>query len=305
LPKVSIVIPSRNELFLVKTVNDLLAKAHGDIEILVVLDGYWEHDLPADPRVKQLHFGQARGMRPGINAGIAASTGDYILKCDGHTLWDEGYDLKLIQNYHEDNWILVPRRYALDPENWRIEQGRPDNKYPIDYHMMVEPFNSYGDSNPGLHGTEWRQRREQRKHIQLDDEMSSQGSGWFISRKCWEWLGPQDVEHYGNFVHEFQEMGLKCWLGGGAVKVLKDTYYCHLYKGKRYGRMYSMQGSNHDNGVSFCTWFWMTDQPFKNRVHNLKWLIEKFAPVPTWPADLDEIFARARRECRSPYAVAA
>lgn len=304
MAKVSVVIPSRNERFLVPTVQDLLAKAAGDLEIVVVLDGYWEHALPSDKRLKQIHFGQARGMRPAINAGIAASTGDYILKCDGHTLWDEGYDVKLAQNYYEDNWIVVPRRYALDPENWCIER-RTDNKYPIDYHKLVEPFNRYGDSNPGLHGTEWRERREQRKGIELDDEMSSQGSSWFVSRKCWEWLGPQEAHLYGNFVHEFQEMGLKCWLGGGAVKILKSTFLAHLYKGKRYGRMYSLKGSNHDNGVAFCSWFWMTDVPFKNRVHNLKWLIEKFAPVPTWPEDLDAIFDRARRELRNPYAVAA
>ena len=308
--KVSAIVPSRGEparqeLFLNQTVSDLLSKARGDLEVIVVADGYWPNPpLPTDKRLKVLHRGKALGMRPAINTAVQIATGDYILKSDSHCLWDEGYDVKLIQAYHEDNWIVVPRRYALDPENWCIEK-RPDNKYPIDYHKLVEPFHAYGDSNPGLHGTEWRERRDARTHIELDDELSSQGSGWFMSRKCWDWLGPQDVAHYGNFVHEFQEMGLKCWLGGGAVKVFKGTYYSHLYKGARYGRMYTLSDSNHGNGVQFCTWFWMTDQPFKARVHNLKWLIEKFAPVPTWPDDLDAIFARAHRECRNPYQVAA
>jgi hypothetical protein len=46
---VSVIVPSRSERFLVPTVTDLLAKAQGPIEILVVLDGYWEHALPAIP----------------------------------------------------------------------------------------------------------------------------------------------------------------------------------------------------------------------------------------------------------------
>jgi hypothetical protein len=100
-------------------------------------------------------------------------------------------------------------------------------------------------------------------------------------------------------------MGLKTWLSGGAVKVTKRTWYAHLYKGKRYGRGYQTRGMGHEAGTAFCSWFWMTDQPFKGRTRTLQSLIEQFAPVPTWPADLDECFARARREFRNPYQVAA
>lgn len=45
MPRVSVIIPARNERFLPQTVADLLA--HGsDIEIIAVLDGYW----PAEPQ---------------------------------------------------------------------------------------------------------------------------------------------------------------------------------------------------------------------------------------------------------------
>ena len=48
--RVSVIIPSRNERFLTKTVIDLLAKAQGDIEIIAVLEGYWpDPPLPEDP----------------------------------------------------------------------------------------------------------------------------------------------------------------------------------------------------------------------------------------------------------------
>src|SRR5690348_9367935 len=79
--RVSIIVPARNERFLLPTVCDLLAKAQGDIEVLVVLDGYWpDPPLPADPRLKILHRGKAFGMRPAINAAVQMSTGEFLLK---------------------------------------------------------------------------------------------------------------------------------------------------------------------------------------------------------------------------------
>lgn len=302
--RTSIIIPARNERFLGDTVRDFLAKAAGDIELIVVLDGYWPNPpLPDDPRLKIWHLGDAQGMRPAINGAVQMSTGEYLLKADAHTLWAEEFDEELKAAYADSNWILVPRRYALDAEAWTIDDSNP-KKYPIDYHYLSNPFATPGDSTPGLHGTAWRERRAERAGVELDDEMSSQGSGWFMARSYWDRLGPLESSMYGNFVHEFQELGLKAWLGGGAVKVFKGTYYAHLYKGARYGRGYTLGRSGHVNGSAFCTWYWMTDQ-WAQRVHDLKWLIEKFAPVPSWPADLDAVFARARRELQSPYQAAA
>ena len=266
----------------------------------MVCDGYWpDPPLPSDPRLRSLHRGDARGMRPAINHAARIATGQYLLKCDAHTKWDEGYDVKLKADYHEDNWILTCRRYALEPESWTIDHSQA--KYPIDYHFLSNALERPGDVTCGLHGTPWTARRDERKHIEIDDEMSSQGSGWFMSRRMWESLGELDIAKYGCFVQEFQELGLKAWLSGGAVKVTKRTHYSHLYKGRKYGRGYILGPMGHKNGIHFTNWFWMTDQPFKGRVRNLKWLVEKFWPVPTWPEDLDRVFADAAVAFSNPY----
>jgi glycosyltransferase involved in cell wall biosynthesis len=291
MAKVSILIPSRKEQFLVPTVNDVLRNARGEIEVIVVLDGYWEHGLPNDPRLKILHEGTPLGMRPAINHAAAMATGEYLLKCDGHVSFAEGFDEVLKAEYQEQNWILVPRRYPLDPETWAHEV-RADHKYPIDAHYLSEPFERHGDSTPGLHGTEWRARRDARAHVLLDEEMTSQGSCWFMSRKHWGFLAPLDIAAYGSFWHEFQEIGLKTWLSGGQVMVTKRTSYAHLYKGKRYGRGYSTRDMGHEAGTAFCTRFWMTDQPFSGRTRTMRWLLERFWPVPTW-TDLEATFKRA------------
>lgn len=289
--RVSILIPARNERFLVPTVRDVLAKAAGDLEVVVVLDGYWpDPPLPADPRIKILHFGDARGMRPALNAASQIATGEFFMKLDAHCMVAEGFDAQLKADYLESNWMLIPRRYALDPEAWRWDTS--NGKYPVDYHYLSYPFERPGDPDCGMHGTVWTARREARKDVLLDEEMSSQGSCWFMARRHWDWLGPMEIERYGNFIQEMQELGLKTWLGGGALMVTKRTWYAHLYKGRKYGRGYTMGGTNHQKGAAFCVDYWMHDR-WPARVHDLRWLIERFAPVPTWPADLDAVFRKA------------
>lgn len=286
MAKVSIIIPSRNERFLVPTVADVLRQARGDVEVVVVLDGYWpDPPVPSDPRVKLLHRGTAQGMRPGINAAAAMATGDYLMKCDAHCSFSEGFDVALAAQC-EGDWVVVPRRDRLDPEAWTLQaSGKP----PIDAHYLSYPYERPGDWSCGLHGTVWTQRAAARQAVLLDEEMSSQGSCWFMTRGQWGRIGPLDSVNYGNFIQEFQEVGLKTWLGGGAVMVNKAVTYLHLHKGRTYGRGYSMAGFNHEAGRDFCTDYWMHDR-WAGRVRGLRWLIERFAPVPTWPADLDEAF---------------
>ncbi len=85
----SIVIPSRNEKYLKQTIKDLLSKATGDIEIIAVLDGCWS-DIVENERVHYIHFTESQGMRGAINAGVAVAKGKYIMKTDGHCMFDKG-----------------------------------------------------------------------------------------------------------------------------------------------------------------------------------------------------------------------
>jgi glycosyltransferase involved in cell wall biosynthesis len=301
---VSVIVPSRSERFLVPTVQDLLAKAEGDIEVIVVLDGYWpDPPLPEDPknRIRVIHFGEAKGMRPAINAAATIARGEYLLKCDAHVLVEPGFDTVLREDYAEQNWVLIPRRDRLDPENWcRLDVGKP----PIDAHYLSNPLERPNDPACGIHGTVWNARAQKRTHILVDEEMSTQGSFWFMSRRHWEWLGPMDVSKYGSFIQEAQEFGCKTWLGGGKVMRTIRTTYLHLHKGSKFGRMYSLRGCNHEQGAKFATWYWMTDQ-WPERVHDLCWLIRRFWPVPTWGSDPEAVFAQARSVLRNPYAAAA
>jgi len=282
--KLSIIIPSRGEQFMPQTVNDIFAKAKGSIEVTVILDGAWPVAFPKDrPNLVYIHLGEAQGMRPAINSGASISHGEFLLKCDGHCLFAEGFD-EVLRSEVEDNWIVVPRRYSLDPVTWT----RNEDKAPVDAHYLSYPI-AQDQTIYGLHGEVWRERAKQRADVLFDDEMSSQGSAWFMTRKHWDWLCGLHTEGYGTFIQEFQELGMKTWLGGGQVKVNKKTWYAHLHKGTRFPRGYPLSRSERDQGIRYSADFWMNNR-WTGRVHDMSWLISKFAPVPSWPDNWEELF---------------
>src|SRR5947208_3425140 len=83
---VSVIIPSRSDQWLQKTVDDLFAKAEGEVEVIVVYDGRWADPILKDhPNLIQIHHGilsDNLGMRESINVGVAVSKGEYIMVID-------------------------------------------------------------------------------------------------------------------------------------------------------------------------------------------------------------------------------
>ena len=90
MPKVSIIIPARNEIFLPQTIDDIFRHATGDIEVIAILDGYWPDPILQDrPNLHLIHPGSPRGMRWGINAGANLAKGEFLMKCDAHCSFQE------------------------------------------------------------------------------------------------------------------------------------------------------------------------------------------------------------------------
>lgn len=270
--KTSIIIPARNEVFLAKTVADIYAKATGEIEVIVVLDGYWPNPpLPERSTLSQVHHTESRGMRASINTGAALATGKYLLKCDAHVMFEHSFDETLKADC-EDDWIVVPRRYALDADNWVLRSDRSA----VDYHYLTYPFEK--PDHIGLHGKPWKERAKERASITVDDEMSSQGSCWFMQKAYFERFDGMQEDGYGSFTQEFQQLGMRTWLSGGRVVVNKKTWYAHLWKKHR---GYSLPSGEQQRGALFSADYWVNNR-WAQRTHDFQWLIEKFSPVPGW-----------------------
>ena len=63
MPKTSVLIPARNEPYLVKTIEDVFQKAAGEIEVIAVLESYWPEGWQAlakkyTGRLHTVHHGQ-------------------------------------------------------------------------------------------------------------------------------------------------------------------------------------------------------------------------------------------------------
>lgn len=284
--KLSVIIPHRVEEFLNKTIQDLLAKAKGEIEIIVVCDGVQPQHID-DKRVIYIHQGtihNSPGMREAINKGVALSKGDYIMKCDEHCMFSEGFDLELMKC--QDDWLVIPRRKRLDAEKWElIQDGRPD----VDYMKIDYPFAKPYDDTQGLHGSEWREKFYERANIMIDDVMTGQGSCWFMSRKLWYTvIGEMETDKYGPFTMEAQELCNKVWLSGGRCVVNKNCWYAHYHKGKKgkgYGfssKQYEVFMEAKEKGRQYAIDYWLTTKDFK---YDFAWLVDKFWPIPGWPED--------------------
>lgn len=281
MSKLSVIIPSRNERFMPETVNDIFAKAVGDIEVIVVLEGGVPEQLPKkNKNLSYIVNDPAKGMRSAINAAAKAAIGEYLLKCDAHCMFALGFD-EVLKADMQHNWIVIPRRHSLDPINWALDQNGKSGR---DYHYLDFPAPDK-PHDAGMHGVEWPQRSRERAgnpKYNIDDTMSFQGSCWFM-KKTWftDFLGGMSEKGYGSFSQEPQEIGNKTWLGGGEIKVNKKTFYCHLHKGKTYGRMYHMDQREIIKGHNYSTWYWMNDS-WEKQIHPFSWLIKKFWPMPTW-----------------------
>lgn len=294
----SIIIPSRSSEYTQQTIDDLLSKAEGEIEIIVILDGYWpEPMIKNDSRVIILHSGTKhnnRGMRAAINMGMSIAKGKYVMKIDEHCMVDQGYDVKLIQDC-ENNWVIIPRRYRLDPDEWKIIE---DRRPPIDYMHIDFPFQRPNDTTCGLHGAEWSKRAKDRKDILIDETPSMQGSCYFMHKSHWDKvIKRMEEEKYGPFTQEAQEIGFKTWFTGGKVMVNKKTWYAHMHKGKR-GKNYQFSNTQYEvhqakmeQGRIFCRDYWLDTKDYP-----LDWsyFMSLFPDMPGWGVDWKSDIAEAR-----------
>jgi len=287
----SVIIPNRNSPYTSKTIQDLFQNATTNIEVIVNVDENWPDPLVEDKRVIYIHPSQSRGMRWGINAAVSLAHGKYIMKTDDHCMFAPGYDKTLIENHLEDNWVQIPRRYSLDADNWKINESRPFRDY-----MYITFPKQAGISDSGLRGTEWwdRQRTRTSPEYDIDDTVSMQGSCYFMTKNHFDnFLHGLSEVGYGTFAQEAQEIGNKTWLGGGALKVNKKTWYAHLHKGKQHGRMYHVNrewNKEMFDGTNWSADYWMNNK-WDERVHDFAWLVdEKFPNMPSWPENWKELY---------------
>ena len=308
----SILIPSRNEMFLARTIEDILANIEADTEIIAVLDGKWaDPPVPQHERVNLVYLPESIGQRAATNLACRLSNAKYVAKVDAHCSFDKGFDKKMLEAFKEtgDNVAMVPTMRNLWAFDWKCMKcgkkwyqgptptkcaetnfkgtGQPCDGKDFKRKMMWvgkerPQSNSYCfDKEPHFQYFREFSKRPEGKG-ELTESMSLQGSFFMCTRdKYWE-LNLCD-ESFGSWGNQGIEVAVKTWLSGGRVVVNHKTWYAHMFRTQGGDFSFPYPQSGHEV------------QKTKGKVKNLlfsgnwpkqkkplSWLLEKFLPVPGW-----------------------
>lgn len=288
--RVSVIIAARNESRLPRMVAHLHTRLQGDYEIVIVQDGAPYQALPEHPRLRVFNREYA-GLKPSVNFAAEQATGRYLLKLDAHCAVSAGIDLAL-QQHMQPNWMVVPRFYTLDEATWEPR----DSRY-CDYWLLDCPLTDPKGYRFRAGGYWWERTHARANVTPVDETLTHHGSAWFIERAFFlDKLQGMQTEGYGLSYMEPADLGLRMWLGpwGGAVMVNKACWYAHLHQ-QASTRGYGISMREIKRSYEWTANYWMRNG-WPEAVHPLRWLIDRFAPVPTWPENWLALQAAYERE---------
>ena len=192
--KLSVIIPSRNEKYLEKTIQDVKEKAVTDIEVL------WEEDV------------NGIGHRALTNKLARKAKGEWLMKLDAHCSMSKGFDKEMLA-LADKNTLQAPILCKLDAEHWQI--------IPLP-RCVCYCFNK------DLIFDYWEEYEERDKNV-LTETLSLQGSCFMCHRDKFFEL---DLcgEEFGSWGQQGVEIALKFWLTGGRVVTNRNAFYGHLFR---------------------------------------------------------------------------
>lgn len=307
MPDLSVIIPAREEEFLQRTIEDILANAEADTEVIAICDGYWPEPPVLDhPKVTVVHHTVSIGQRAATNEGARISQAKYIMKADAHCAFGKGFDRILIKDCKYD-WTMIPTLYNLHAFDWKClscgnqtYQGFKPKSCKQCQHNELErvmlweprkgkgPYVSWRFDNQ-MHFKHWRKhcKRPEAKG-DFVETMSFAGPCFFIHRdRYWE-LGGCDEAH-GSWGQFGTEWACKTWLSGGKLITTRKTWFAHLFRtGNFKGAFgggssfpYPISGRAQEYAKKYSRDLWLNDK-WPGAKYPLSWLIDKFKPIPDW-----------------------
>ena len=106
MTELAVLIPARNEMFLKRTIEDILEHIEADTEIIAVLDGAWaEPQIEDHERVTLIYHPESIGQRAACNeaAKLARLRGvPWVMKADAHCAFAQGFDRIMLEDITPD-----------------------------------------------------------------------------------------------------------------------------------------------------------------------------------------------------------
>ncbi len=293
----SIVIPSRNEMFLAHTIQDILENIRCDTDIIAVLDGEWaDPPIEQHPKVTLIYHEQSVGQRSATNEAVRVSTAKYVMKVDAHCAFAPGFDEVLLADM-QDDWTCAPTMKNLHIFDWVCPNGHRRYQGPsgpcqecsqpttMDIVWIAKRSpnsNSFCfDSEPHFqYFGEYNKRPEGQGDI--TESMSLQGSCFMVNRERYLDLDLCN-EEFGSWGSMGIEVACKSWLSGGKVMINHKTWYAHCFRtqGGDFGFPYPLSGRQVDHAKHHARDLFFNNK-WDRQIHPLSWLLERFWPVKGW-----------------------
>lgn len=312
----SVLIPARNEEWLSQTVEDVLAHARGETQVIVVLDGAWPSSpLAQHPQVTVLYEPVSIGQRAATNRAARVATTRYVMKLDAHCAVAPGFDVALMEAADAlgPTVTQIPAQKNLHVYDqvcacgWRGDQAPHRRACPtcgsaaLTKDLVWRPRNGSTSTSwhldKDLHFQYWKED-QRRQTGEICDVMTSLGACFFMERERFIALGGLD-EATGSWGQFGAEISLKSWLSGGRHVVNKRTWFAHFFRVGGIGFPYHISGSDQDFARQYSRALWRENR-WPGQVRTLRSLVDQFWPVPGWTeADRDALQVELPSEVRA------
>ena len=320
----TVIIPSRNEEFLDRTIQDLLENIQGDTEIIAVIDGYTPNPplKSFDPRLTLIYHPEAVGQRVGSNDAAKLAKGKYIMKVDAHCAFDKGFDVKMLEAFKEvgDDVTMCPLMKNLHAFDWVCKNGHRRYQGPsgpcneckepttkdVCWIAKDSPKSTSFRFDKTMHFQYWGEwAKKPECQTDIVETMSLQGSCFMCTKEKYF-----ELELCGEEFHSWGQQGVevacKTWMSGGRVMCNKRTWYAHMFRtqGGDFSFPYhNPQSEVNENRELSRQLFQHDGWPKAKR--KFQWILDKFNP-PEWTIqkgiiyytdnELDEKIAKPCRE---------
>jgi len=248
---VTVIIPTINDPYLEKTIENVRQSAGGEVEFIVINDGGNPLSISG---VNILNNPEMRGRRFSINQAARIARGEYLFILDSHCSMTQDWDLKMIQSVRGRNLVYCVIR-DMDAQTWQYKPG--------DY-LHVTLNEKYTEK--------WWNRKKLKDCDVEEESIALTGCAWMVSTaRYWE-LGGYD-ESLGFYGWDGPEWALKVWMNNGKVILRTDVICGHIFGTNDRGRLYPCKMIPEHEYVKYM------EEKYSSRMDEL---FNKFPDAPNW-----------------------
>jgi len=254
---ISVIIPTINDPYLKRTIDNIRRSASGEVEFIVINDGGEPFELEDD--VKVITNPVQKGRRISINDAARIAEGEYLFIIDSHCSMSKDWDVKMMESVKEKNLVYCVIR-DMNKETWQHVPGDYMHVY------MNKDFTE-----------KWWPKKTLAQCSVEEESMCITGCSWMVTKKRYWQLGGYD-ESLGAYGWDGPEWSCKIQLSDDPGKVIlrTDVICGHIFGTNNKAALYPCRMIPKGKYIDYMKNKW------GDRIDAL---VEYFKPVPGWHSE--------------------